>query len=430
MSKLIKGTKITFTDGTSGTILKELGSGGQGIVYLIDYSGKQMAFKWYKKCPSASFVENLSENVKLGAPSGEFLWPLAISNGQFDSYGYLMELRPDGYYELSKFLLAKKRFKSDAAQIKAALSICFAFQKLHLKGLSYLDLNDGNFFIDPIEGNVLICDNDNVAPDKNNITHIRGKCRYMAPEVVKGASPDKFSDFFSLAIILFRLFFIDHPLEGKFNQSCPCLNEDFEKMLYGDKAVFIFDENDKSNAATQINKNAIKIWPMAPHILRHAFLNAFSKECMQNVNKRMTDGDWVRILIQMRSTICVCPICGRVTYIEKEDHGICKECKQKRSIYWIALGKKNIIPLVLGQQLYESQIMKNIEHYKVCAKVVSSKSEPNKIGIQNLSNLDWILTYNGQTKIIKKNEIAPILDNSTIKFGNINEGLIRQIKPQ
>ena len=30
-------------------------------------------------------------------------------------------------------------------------------------GYSYQDLNDGNFFINPQSGDVLICDNDNVA---------------------------------------------------------------------------------------------------------------------------------------------------------------------------------------------------------------------------------------------------------------------------
>lgn len=35
---------------------------------------------------------------------------------------------------------------------------------LHRHGYSYQDLNDGNFFINPESGDVLICDNDNVMP--------------------------------------------------------------------------------------------------------------------------------------------------------------------------------------------------------------------------------------------------------------------------
>jgi len=39
----------------------------------------------------------------------------------------------------------------------------------------------------------------------------------MAPEVVLGGAPDKRSDRFSLAVILFRMLFIEHPLEGKYS---------------------------------------------------------------------------------------------------------------------------------------------------------------------------------------------------------------------
>ena len=50
MSELNTGMKIELDDGM-GTIeiIRKLGEGGQGYVYLVDYLGKQMALKWYKK---------------------------------------------------------------------------------------------------------------------------------------------------------------------------------------------------------------------------------------------------------------------------------------------------------------------------------------------------------------------------------------------
>ncbi len=56
-----------------------------------------------------------------------------------------MKLRPRGYREFSDFMLAKVQFSSMAANINAAIKICDAFQKLHIRGLSYQDMNDGNF---------------------------------------------------------------------------------------------------------------------------------------------------------------------------------------------------------------------------------------------------------------------------------------------
>jgi serine/threonine protein kinase len=63
---------------------------------------------------------------------------------------------------------------------------------------------------------------------------ILGKARYMAPEIVLGKNmPDKYSDRYSLAVILFLLFYGGHPLEGKKVLSCSCMTESYEKKFYG-----------------------------------------------------------------------------------------------------------------------------------------------------------------------------------------------------
>ena len=69
--------------------------------------------------------------------------------------------------------------------IDAALNIVSAYRILHNNGYCYQDLNNGNFFINPDTGRVLICDNDNVAPDGTH-TGIIGKPGYIAPEIILG----------------------------------------------------------------------------------------------------------------------------------------------------------------------------------------------------------------------------------------------------
>lgn len=169
MAELEQGTIIKLLNGKTCTVDSELGRGGQGIVYLVDYCGGDFALKWYTRDYSDSFYNNLKRNADSGAPSNAFLWPLAVTEKQKGSFGYIIKLRPRGYREFSDFMLAKVQFSSMAANINAAIKICDAFQKLHIRGLSYQDMNDGNFFINPRNGDVLICDNDNVAPDKTNL---------------------------------------------------------------------------------------------------------------------------------------------------------------------------------------------------------------------------------------------------------------------
>jgi serine/threonine protein kinase len=107
-----------------------------------------------------------------------------------------------------------------------------ALWQLHKRGDSYRDINNGTFFIDPATGRVLICDNDNVSPYGANPC-IMGKSRWMAPEIVtRQSEPDKQSDQFSLAVVLFRLLFLNHPLEGSYS-SPPCMTRVLEKKYYG-----------------------------------------------------------------------------------------------------------------------------------------------------------------------------------------------------
>lgn len=75
MTELKKGDKVNLTSGGHVTIEKELGRGGQGIVYLVDLNGEKKALKWYLNAPDDKFYKNLEHNIMSGAPSDAFLWP-------------------------------------------------------------------------------------------------------------------------------------------------------------------------------------------------------------------------------------------------------------------------------------------------------------------------------------------------------------------
>ena len=67
------GQKVNLTIGSQATVVKELGRGGQGIVYLVNVNGMQMALKWYINKPDDKFYKNLERNVSAGAPSDAFI---------------------------------------------------------------------------------------------------------------------------------------------------------------------------------------------------------------------------------------------------------------------------------------------------------------------------------------------------------------------
>jgi len=347
--------KIDLRDGGSAAVVRELGRGGQGIVYLVEVNGKRMALKWYLKPLTEAFSRNLEYNAFHGAPSDAFLWPEHLTvKDEEGCCGYIMRLRPEGYYEFGNFLLAKVRFGSFRAMLSAAMKICEGFRMLHLSGFSYQDLNDGNFFINPDTGDVLICDNDNVCA-QGQTTGILGKARYMAPEVVTGGTPDKLSDRFSLSVMLFLLFFGSHPFEGKWVAGCPCMTEEFEKKCYGTDLVFIYDRDDPKNRPVKgIHSNVILLWPAFPRVLKDAFVEEFSQERLRNPHSRMLESKWQDVIARARDEIVTCPHCGGETFADPAEGTVrCVECSDEIDIRnTLALAGGRNIPLLPGSQVF------------------------------------------------------------------------------
>lgn len=410
MKDLEKGTSITLTNGGCVTILKELGRGGQGIVYLVDYQGQQKALKWYLNAPDDNFYRNLEKNIVNGAPSDAFLWPEFLTKKQMGSYGYVMALRPNNYYEFGYFLLAKVNFRSFSAMMAAAMKICDGFMMLHRCGYSYQDLNDGNFFIDPTTGDVLICDNDNVMPQGEK-SGIMGKARYMAPEIVAGGTPDKRSDRFSLSVILFMLFYANHPFEGERVTACPCMTESFERKFYGSEATFIYDPTNSSNRPVRgIHQNVIRRWPLFPKILQETFEREFSRDYLENPEKRMIEQNWEKIIAQVRDQLIICPVCGEETFVDLEARtGKCINRGCNIDISQRLLINNRSLPLTDHTEIF-------IDNDNTPDAVVT-KDANGVLLIKNISPEKWTVeTPSGKVKIVEPQGIMPVKAGLRITF--------------
>lgn len=410
MTELSKNSTISLVGGGTATIVKELGRGGQGIVYLVEVCGEKKALKWYLNAPDDKFYRNLEHNIASGAPSDAFLWPEYLTEKQQGSYGYIMKLRPQNYYEFGNFLLAKVSFKSFTAMLSAAMRICDGFMMLHRFGYSYQDLNDGNFFIDPQTGDVLICDNDNVMPQGEK-SGIMGKARYMAPEIVAGGIPDKYSDRFSLSVILFMLFYANHPFEGAKVVACPCMTESFEKRFYGSEALFIYDPTDKSNLPVRgIHQNVIRRWPAFPQMLRDTFIEEFSKEKLQNPSSRMIEQNWKKIISTIRDSLVVCRHCAEETFVNiSNTTDKCMNCGKDVDLSKRLVINNRSLPLINKTAIY-------IDEDNTPDGVVTTDSNGFML-IKNVSSETWTVeTPSGKIKTVAPNEILPVKEGLKITF--------------
>ena len=368
MESLSPGTTVTTTSGFPATIVRHIGTGGQGEVYEVDYLGERKALKWY--IPRSirqpkKFYDNLSKNVSRGAPDSAFLWPLAITDDaaryEHGSFGYVMDLRPSSYEELSSFILGTARFKSFKVAIEACKRMAVAFAKLHSIGYCYQDMNDGNFFINPNTGEVLICDNDNAAPNHTD-TFILGTPRYMAPEIVRGESqPDSWTDRYSLAVVIFIILCMGHPLEGK-RWTVPCLTPDLEKRLYGTEPLFVFDPNNSANRPVRgVHTYVLKRWPFLPDYVQQAFLTSFSDATLTDISHRqdrLREADWLDVLVRFQNEIAKCPQCGNEVFIRYAADTPCDRCGvYVRVTHRLSLRGYDIAALP-GARVYRCQLVK------------------------------------------------------------------------
>ncbi len=410
MTELSNNATFTSIDGGTDSNITQLGRGGEGIVYLVEVCGEKKALKWYLNAPDDKFYRNLAQNIASGAPSDAFLWPEYLTEKQQGSYGYIMKLRPQNYYEFGNFLLAKVSFKSFTAMLSAAMKICDGFMMLHRFGYSYQDLNDGNFFIDPQTGDVLICDNDNVMPQGEK-SGIMGKARYMAPEIVAGGIPDKYSDRFSLSVILFMLFYANHPFEGAKVVACPCMTEAFEKKFYGSEALFIYDPTDKSNLPVRgIHQNVIRRWPVFPQMLRDAFIEEFSKEKLQDPSTRMIEQNWKKIISSVRDSLVVCQHCAEETFVNVSDStDKCMNCGKDVDLSKRLVINNRSLPLTQNTYIY-------IDEDNTPDVVVTTDSNGFML-IKNISTETWTVeTPSGKIKTVAPNEILPVKEGLKITF--------------
>ena len=429
MERLTKGQVIKMTSGKECRVLKELGEGGQGYIYKVRYEGKDMALKWYKMdkiADKGKFYRNLQNNIKKGAPTKAFVWPVELTVPIDGGFGYLMDLIPDGYAEFKHYLLADVHFSGIKALINAALGLIDGFEKLHNAGFSYQDLNDGNFSIHPETGDVLICDNDNVSANGIDNSSVYGTPRFMAPEIVMGqAKPSRNTDLYSLAVLLFYMFMMGHPLEGKLEAEIKCMDIHAMNKLYGKNPIFIYDPNDKSNRPVKgYQDNVIIYWELYPQVIRDLFIKSFTVG-LTAPNKRVTEKEWLEAFANLLSGIVLCPKCGAEVFFDaqKHDNGIAQTCWNCKSIVpmpaTLIVGKSRVL-LQKDAKLYAHHIYGNFDMNTVVGSVVQNPKNPNLWGIRNESTENW--TYikpDGMQIPVAIGKSAAIAKDVRIDFGQM-----------
>lgn len=415
------------------TVGRFLGGGGQGEVYQADVAGKAMALKWYFSATATAEQRSILETlIEKGPPDEQFLWPLElVSAPDLEGFGYVMPLRAPRYKGIVD--LMKRRIEPTfRALATAGLALAHSFLQLHAKGLCYRDISFGNVFFDPNAGDILICDNDNVAVDGQEVGGVNGTPRFMAPEIVRGeAAPSTQTDLFSLSVLLFYMFMVHHPLEGKKELSIHCLDLPAMKRLYGTEPVFVFDPADDSNQPVRgHHDNALAFWPIYPQFLRELFTKAFTDGIRDPLGGRIRESQWRAAMVRLRDAIVYCGSCGAENFYDVDllrasgrGANTCWSCNRAIPLPPRIRVGEHILVLNHDAQLFPHHVddQPTYDFSEPIAAVVQHPTDPSIWGLKNLSKQKWVITTTQNTvKDVEPGRSVPLAAGTRINFGKVD----------
>lgn len=406
MAELAEGLRVE-AEGTGlfAEVGPRLGEGTQGIVHRAELAGRAVALKWYRReyLPhDPGLRDRLTEAIRRGTPGRRFLWPLAlaVAPGR-PGFGYLMPLREPRFAGMDAVIAGREagRVLRPGLRVlaRAGHLLSDALLDLHAAGLCYRDISFGNVFVDPQLGEVLVCDNDNVAPAGQR-GPVAGTPSFMAPELLRGAAlPSVATDLFSLAVLLFRLLLRAHPLDGARAEAVSVLDAAAQRRLYGEDPLFVFDAANTANAPDPRRSRALHAgWEALPETLRALFRQAFGPG-LANPGARPLETAWCSALSRLHDLAQGCG-CGGGGVLDAAraaaDPGWAPRCwscgKALPRLPHLVAEDGAATLLIAGDRLHPHHLgATRSQTAAPVAEVVAHPARPGELGLRNLGATPW-----------------------------------------
>lgn len=336
-------------------VIKELGSGGQGVVYLVqNRQGQKFALKWYHKFSQVQFkkIGDLYQGLKSKKyeplrTDKDFIYLLPLDIVRMDkgtSFGYIMDLLDISKFENSVMVKTRKTPICYDKLCDYSINLGKAYNSLHSRGLCYQDVNKDNMYFNPKTGKVHILDIDNITTsDLDTKGEVIGTPGFIAPEIFSGkSSPNSTTDKFSLTVMLFNMWACFEPFEGRyyFDSELQFLaDEGFSDRFYSNP-LFIFHPTNNKNGVEKSPKVEPGLyswvnyyWSATPPEIKDAFTQTFV-DSINDTNKRLPMSAWIRIFKKIKSELVQCKHCGKYnTHAMLGQEAVCMHCDKKVKNY-------------------------------------------------------------------------------------------------
>ena len=418
-------------------VIRKLGEGTQGEVYLVSGPQGYQAVKWYK--PGQATPEQRAAVlylVRTGSPFGaagrRFVWPLdLVTLAGSDLFGYLMtRIDMQRFAELGEVWAHLKPVPNFSALCEISYQLANSYRALHLSGHCYRDISAGNLMFDPVNGDILICDNDNVGVNRQSRCQVWGTMEYMAPEIIRcEADPSTQTDLHSLAVLLFYLWVWHHPFHGGMEYRFHCWDIPAKKKVYGESPVFVFDPGNTANRLPPDPDYAIarERWEYCPPDLKETFIRAFT-DGLQDPGRRVTEGEWQNLFSAIKDRIVTCPRCRAENFTGPDGRmPACWHCRspiappptlriqRPAGDVTLALSAGTTI-----RRRHVSLPPANDDGSAIVGTVVPHPSIPGAAGIRNESGIPWHAVFPGGDETgVPPGRAVPLNPGTTITIDGV-----------
>lgn len=418
-------------------VIKKLGEGTQGEVYLVDGPSGFQAVKWYKtEQATPEQKAAIRYLVRTGPPYGpagkRFIWPLdLVTSDNPGSFGYLMErINTERFAELGEVWAHLKQVPNFSSLCAISYELANSYRALHLSGHCYRDISAGNLMFDPATGHVLICDNDNVGINHQSRCQVWGTMEYMAPEIIcNKTDPSSETDLHSLAVLLFYVWIWHHPLHGMMEYRFHCWDIPAKKRVYGESPVFVFDPENLANRLPEDPDydTARERWAFCPQKLKNMFTRAFTDGII-HPERRVTEGEWQNLFLELMDGIVRCPHCHAENFTDSAaSQYTCWHCHRTGALPPYLLiqrpGGDTCRALSLGATILSRHIAAitgSDDGSRIIGTVVSHPKIKNAAGIRNQSHTTWLVAFPDRTMAnVLPGRAVPLNHGTTITMDGV-----------
>lgn len=425
MTHLKKGDKLLSDDGNKEfTVDSLIHTGtGQGDIYKVHSGNELYALKLFHTGDMQRIHRQIERLRKRGRASSAFVHPLYIVAVD-DKIGYVMEyLSKDEYTDASILFNGREKQLKNGNTVREELllheklgllkNIVEALKILFDADISLGDVKFDNIKINLNDGSIKILDTD-TAVGGNARPMVAGTIGFMEPLVMRGEKkPNKYSDVFSLAVMIYMTLISGHPLRGrKYYEPC---KQNIDMYTYGTNPVYTYNEKDKSNRPAPHEKRAIERMKKYPDYFKEAMHRTFVDGLFEDETKRTTPGEWLEILDKLYEDHFICKQCAEEHFYATAER-VCHVCGTPIEVPISLVCEKSELPgvhLFNGMEIWSGDIIDKDNSYQLFKVVVSDFDKKFCLLCASTQKISVELK-NGTVKEFGSGDVIPIFLDAKI----------------